>query len=265
MSVSLSELDNRIVMNLPMIADYMTLFDIHNATVQTLNILTMQSRSSDINVLLATSDPFSVDSIPYDVTDIIGKATPAWVELRNGDAGDGERWFPVRIVPLQQLAEYNAIGAMACAFHGEEPDDNTSQATQYLSFTFTPGSLVRIRFDRDLERTEMDADILLPDNLSEYCVLRAVQSLIPRLKNMVALGLRRDTDARVDVQLVMQTLDGIYNQNVIDMKPLRTQHQIWCYGDRSKQTFGQLPTPKSSALYVNGRGYGNYLGGGRNT
>lgn len=264
MSVSLSELDNRVFSGLQAAAEYLMLTDVHDATVQELNIRTMESRTSDINVLLATSDEFTPDVTPYDVTSLIGKSVPAWLEMQTVLISGVTWWYPVRCVNLNQLNDYQRAGAMAVAFYGDEPNSDTAQPTQYASFTFLPRRPCRIRFDRDNQRTAMASDIILPDNLSELIVLGAQNRLIPKIQFQIMMREGRDEKNRPFAQGLIQTLEGIRQQNmVVDMPPLIAQWMVWAYRDRSAQTSFSKPTPSSQANYPGGRNlsWGPYNGG----
>lgn len=264
MSVTLSELDDRVFMGLAAAAEYLTLTDVHNATVQRLNARTMQSRTSDINVLLGTSDTFTPTETPYDVTDLIGKGVPAWVEVQGYIVNQIEQWYPVRVVNMNQLNDYQRIGMPAVAFYGDETESSTAQPVQYMAWTYLPTRPCRIRFDRDGQRTALASDIILPDNLSELVVLDAQNSLIPRVKFAIAMRMRSDEDGRKIAGGLMAALDGIYAQNKVDIEPLHTQWKVWCYRDRAAQTSFNLPTPSSSANYPGGRNntWGPYGGSG---
>lgn len=263
MTVSLGQLDSRVFLGLAAAGEYTTLSDIHDVVVQRLNARTMQSRTSDINVLLGTTAEFTPDSVPYDITSLIGKSVPCWVETKQNLVDGIDWWSSVRIVNQNQFNDYKNMGAFACSFYGDETSSTTAQPVQYISFTYLPVRPCRIRFDRDDQRTDIDSDIILPDNLSELIVLEAQNSLIPRIKNMLALGLRRDAEGRQDAALILNTLDGIYAQNMIDIKPLDAQWRVWCFRARDSQTSFNLPVPASEALYVGGRnlGWGSWGGG----
>lgn len=262
MSVSLSELDNRVFIGLEAAQEYLHLNDIHNVVVQRLNVLTSQSRTSDINVLLATSDEFVPDAIPYDITSLIGKSVPKWIECRvDITEGVADRWFPVRAVPLSQLSDYARIGALACSFHGEEPAGDDEQAIQYVSFTYLPPQTCRVRFDRDSQRTALSADILIPDNIAELVVLQAQNSLVPRVQFKLNMDLRRDKELRPIAGGILASLENIRQQNLVDIEPLYAQWKVWAFRDRQAPTSFNLVTPQSEVLYANGRtntwgGYG---------
>lgn len=264
MSVSLGEIDNRVFMGLAAAAEFMTLEDVHNATVQRLNARTMQSRSSDINVLLGTSETFTPDETPYDVTSLIGKGVPAWVEIQGYIVNEIQQWYPIRVVNMNQLNDYQRIGMPAVAFYGDETSSSTAQPVQYMAWTYLPTRPCRIRFDRDGQRTALESDIILPDNVSELVVLEAQNSLIPRIKFAIAMRMRSDEEGRKIAGGLASALDGIRAQNEIDMVPLFTQWKIWAYRDRAAQTSFNLPTPAGQALYPGGRNnsWGPYGGSG---
>lgn len=262
---SLAELDSRCFLGLEAAAELMSVNDIHNVVVQRLNSRTMQSRTSDINVLLGTSDVFTPDATPYDVTTLIGKGVPAWVECKQNVVDEVTWWTPVRICNENQLNDYRALGAFACAFYGDEEDSDTEQPTQYLEFTYLPVRECRIRFDRDGQRIALDADIILPDNLAELIVLESQNSLIPRINAAITTRTRRDADLRQYAKELKADLMGIYAQNLVDIKPLDAQWRVWAFRDRSAQQSFNLPTPRSEDSYPMGRantwgGYGNWSG-----
>lgn len=253
MSVSLGQLDNRVFQGLAAAAEFLSLEDVHNAVVQRLNTRTMESRTSDINVLLGTSAEFTPDAVPYDVTSLIGKSVPCWVETK-GDLLNGvQYWYPVRSVNQSDLNDYARMGAFACSFYSEESTGDVLQPVQYISFTFLPVRACRIRYDRDNQRTALDADIILPDNLSELIVLEAQNSLIPRIKLAMGMRLRSDEEGRRDAAAISQSLQEIYLQNVVDIKPLDAQWKVWAFRDRAAQDSHNNPTPRSEGMYAGGR------------
>jgi hypothetical protein len=263
LSVSLGQLDNRVFQELYAASEYLILDDIHNAVVQELNIRTMQSRTSDINVLLGTSAEFTADVIPYDVTSLIGKAVPCWVETQAIVQNSMTWWYPIRSVNLAQFNDYQRMGTLAAAFHGDETSSDTAQPVQYLSLTFLTGCPMRIRFDRDSQRIAMDADQIIPDNISELVVLGAQQRLIPRIKIKLAMRLRNDEVGRAIAPVVMGALDQLYAQNSLDMRPLEAQWRVWAFRDRGANTAFNKPTPSGANLYPGGRnntwgGYGSW-------
>ena len=80
--MNLSELDSRVFLGLEAASEWLSLDDVHNVCVQRLNARTMQARSSSINVLLGVSDEFTPTASPYDITSLIGKSVPAFLEVR---------------------------------------------------------------------------------------------------------------------------------------------------------------------------------------
>mgnify|MGYP003649536137 CR=1 FL=1 len=263
MTVSLGELDSRTMLGLASAAEYLDLSDVHNAVVQRLNALTMQSRTSDVNVLLGTTDEFTPTEALHDVTSLIGKSVPCFVETYVNTVNEISYWQMVRVVNINEIDYYRNMGAFACAFYGDETSSETEQPTQYLQFTFLPSKPCRIRFDRDGQRVALNADIILPDNLSELPVLQAQNSLIPRVKFKIALDLRRDKELRLIAPMITAALGDIYMQNMVDMKPLDAQWRVWAFRDRAAQSSFNNPTPSSEAMYANGRnrGAGGYGGG----
>lgn len=253
MSVTLSELDNRTMQGLGSASDFMALDDVHNAVVQELNIRTMQARTSDINVLLGVTEEFTPDSLNYDITSLIGKAVPVWLEMQSVLITGSEWWQPVRNINLSMLNDFQRRGSFAVAFHGDEPDSDTEQATQYASFTFMPLRACRIRFDRDNQRTAMASDIILPDNLSDLVVLGAQNRLVPRIETEIAARMRNDEELRSIAPALIQGLDNIVAQNRMDMVALDMQWRVWAFRDRSAATAFNKLTPASSANYPGGR------------
>ena len=261
--MNLSELDSRVFLGLEAASEWLSLDDVHNVCVQRLNARMMQARSSSINVLLGVSDEFTPTASPYDITSLIGKSVPAFLEVRYLNQSEIAVWQQVRIVPLNALGDYQAMGVFAASFYGEELNDDTSQAVQYLAFTFVPGGVCRIRFDREGERIALNAAILLPDNLSELVVLESQNSLISRIKFNIGMDMRRDKELREIAPALLGALDGIYMQNMMDIKPLNAQWAIWAFKDRAVESNFNLPTPDGSGLYagVGTRGRGGFNGG----
>jgi len=262
MSTSLAQLNDRAMIGLGPAAEYVDLTVWHNAVVQALNIRTMQSRSSTVNVLLGTSDEFTPDTIEYDITDLIGKGVPCFIETRGVNQTQYVRWANIRVVPLNQLNEYTAMGTLACSFYGSESSSDTKQATQYVRFTYLPPNVCRIRFDRDGQRIALDADMLLPDTVAELIVLEAQNKVIKAIQLALQMGLRRDEDGRKDSAGIIAMLEGIRLDNKETIRLLDALWRRWAFGDRSKEDNFNLPTPNSSRMYPGGRGNkAGYLGG----
>lgn len=267
MSTSLGELDSRVFLGLSPAAEFLQLEDVHDSVIQHLNVRTSQSRTSDINVLLATTDEFTPTTAQYDITSLIGKGIPKWLEVQSATYSGGPWWYPVRSVALAQFNDYQRAGALAVAFRGDDPDNDTEQATQYVDFTYIPGCPCRIRFDRDSQRTAVDADSLLPDNVVQLIVLEAQNSLIPRIKMAAALRLRNDAEGRKVYAVFADALQNVYAQNVIDIEPLDMLWRVWAFRDRSAPTAFTKPTASSQALYPAARSsswgpYSGSIGGG---
>ncbi len=109
----------------------------------------------------------------------------------------------------------------------------------------------------------MDADIILPDNLSELIVLESMNSLIPRIKNKIAMSMRRDDQLAKFAKPIFDSLGEIYAQNRVDIMPLDAQWKVWAYRGRDSQTSFNKPTPSGSSLYPGGTiGSNNRWGGG---
>ncbi len=158
------------------------------------------------------------------------------------------------------------MGRFAASFYGEELDDDTSQAVQYVAFSYLPGGVCRIRFDRDGERTALNAAILLPDNLSELIVLESQNSIISRIKFKIAMDMRRDKELQKIAPALMAALGEIYLQNTVDIKPLDAEWRVWAYRDRAAETNFKLPTPSGANLYPSSRSrnWGGFNSGGTN-
>lgn len=262
MAVSLAELDSRCYLSLAPASEYIDLSMMHNAVVQRVNVRTMQSRNSSVNVLLGTSAEFTPDAIAYDITSLIGKGIPYFIEARQVTQGDVDWWQNIRVVPLSQLDDYISMGAFACAFYGDETDSETAQPAQYVKFTFLPAGVCRIRFDRDSQRTALDADMLLPDNLADLPVREAQNDVIPAIQLAIQTDMRRDEAGRPFAAGIVAALNNVFLQNEKVIKELDALWRVWAYTDRAKESNFNNPTPSGQWLYVGGRnrGWGN---GGR--
>ena len=137
MTVSIAELNSRVCLGLKSAAEYLELDDVHNAVVNHVNVRTQFSRVSSINVLLSRSSEFTPTSSPYDITSLIGKGVPMFVETRADVLENAGWWRPIRVVPLVQLTEYAQMGTLACAFEGREPDGDTTTDGEQATGTLT--------------------------------------------------------------------------------------------------------------------------------
>lgn len=265
MSTSIAELNSRVFLSLTAAAEFLDLTQVHNAVVARLNIRTMQSRNSAENVLLGTSDEFTVTDLDHDITSLIGKGVIAWVETRNANENTLVNWTNIRVVPLSQLNDYKQMGAMACAYYGDEPASATAQATQYLKFTFRPGGVCRIRFDRDGERKNLDSDTLLPGNISELIVREAQNDLIATIQTAIGFRMRSDEELRKFAPPILQGLAAMFQTNLGLIRDLDSVWRVWAFSDRAKESNFDQPTPRSSANYPGRRGgfgIGNGWGSG---
>lgn len=265
MSVNLAELDSRCYLSLAPASEYIDLSMMHNAVVQRVNVRTMQSRNSNANVLLGTSDEFTPDVIDYDITDLIGKGIPCFIETRQVAQENVSWWQNIRVVPLSQLNDYMAMGAFACAFYGDETASETAQPTQYVKFTFLPAGVCRIRFDRDTQRTALSSDMLLPDNLADLPVREAQNDLIPAIQLAIQMDMRRDEAGRPFAAGITAALNNVFMQNEKVIRELDALWRNWAYTDRAKEANFNNPTPNGQWLYVGGRnrnwGNGGFGGG----
>lgn len=265
MTTSLAELDSRVFLSLAPAAEYVDLNMVHNAVIQRVNVRTMQSRNSSVNVLLGTSDEFTPDTVDYDITALVGKGIPCFIERRNVVQDNVSWWQNIRVVPLSQLNDYVSMGAFACAFYGDETTSETAQPTQYVKFTFLPAGVCRIRFDRDSQRTSLNSDMLLPDNLADLPVREAQNDLIPAIQLAIQMDMRRDEAGRQFSSGIVAALQNVYAQNLMVIKELDALWRVYAYSDRSKESNFNLPVPNGQWLYVGGRnrnwGGGGYGGG----
>lgn len=265
MSVSLAELNSRVFLGLEAAGEYLQLDKIHNYVIQHLNVLTMQSRTSSVDVLLGVSDEFTPTDVTTNITSLIGKGVPSWIETRYQPMTTTQSfwWAPIRVVPFVQMNDFRTMGSFCCSFYSEELNSPTAEQVQYVLFSYLPAAVCRIRFQRDIVRQELDAVMLLPDRFGDLVVMKTENSVIPRVKQALALGLRRDEEGRKDAALILATLSEIYAQNLIDIRPLELEWRNWAYRDRAEQTSFNKPTPGGRGLYGNwGIGYGGFGGYG---
>ncbi len=264
MSTSLAELDSRCYLSLAPASEYIDLSMMHNAVVQRLNVRTMQSRDSSANVLLGTSDEFTPDDVVYDVTALIGKGVPCWIECRQVVQSDIVWWQNIRVVSLSQLNDYKMMGAFACAFYGDETASETAQPIQYVQFTFLPVGVCRIRFDRDSQRIALDSDMVLPDNFADLIVREAQNDVIPAVQLAIQMDRRRDEGGRESADRIVVALQNLYAQNDKVIREMDALWRVWAYIDRARESNFNNPTPSSPAQYVGGRNrtWGGGYGGG---
>ncbi len=262
MAVSIAELNSRVFLSLEPAAEFLNLDRIHNAVVQKLNIRTMQTRMSDINVLIGLSDEFTPTASPHDITALIGKGVPAWIEAKTIVPSGPDWWQQIRVVNLSEINNYQAMGALAAAFYGDETASSTAQPTQYVAFSYLPNAVCRIRFDRDGQRTDPDSDMILPDNLAELIVREAQNDLIPSIKMAMAFRKRNDDELAKIAPDLLAALNEVYMQNEKTIKDLDALWKVWAFRPRDVQTSFNKPTPSGANLYPGGRNNWNRYGGG---
>lgn len=248
MGTSLAELNDRVYTQLGPAVEFCDLNHIHTAVVQKHSLRTAQSQASGVNVLLAVSAQFTPTETTHDITALIAKGVPAWIEHLSED----EVWRPMRIVGLNQLSDYAALGTLAATFYSEDSADSSTEPVQYVAFTFLPGGPCRIRFDRDVVRLGMDHNILLPDNVAELITKEAQNTMIPRIKLAIDMRTRNDEELRRFARDAKQSLSEIHAQNERDIKPLHELWKIWAFRDRRSESSFNKPTPSGRNMYPTG-------------
>jgi len=244
MSTSISEINDRVYLELEVAAEFLSVDKIHNAVVQRHAVRTAQAGSSAVNVLLGVTPSFTPTVVDYNVSSLIGKGVPAFLEYQVGSD-----WKPMRIINLNQVADYAILGVLAAAFHSEDSASSSVEPVQYLKFTQVPGTACRIRFDRDIVRLGIADNILLPDNVSELIVKEAENMLIPRIKASIDVRCRNDKDLRVIARDLKQSLSEIQAQNQLEIKDLMALWRQWAFSDRAAESSFNKPTPSSRGQY----------------
>jgi len=246
MSTTISETNDRVYLELEIVAEFLSVDKIHNAVVQRHAVRTAQAGSSAVNVLLGVTASFTPTTTEYDISALIGKGVPAWLEYQVS----GTDWKPMRILNLAQIADYSTLGVLAAAFYSLDSDSASTEPIQYVGFTQVPGVACRIRFDRDIVRLGIADNILLPDHVAELIVKEAENMLIPRIKASIDVRCRNDKELRIIARDLKQSLSEIQAQNQLEIKDLLRLWQQWAFSDRAAAgtTFNK-PTPSSRGYY----------------
>lgn len=248
MATDFAELNDRVFLELGVAGEYCQVDKIHNAVIQKHNVRAMQSRASTINVLLGASI-FTPTDLTHDLTAIIGKGLPAWVEFQHSD----DTWQRMRVVPLPQLADYGTLGELVASFSAEEAASSATEPVQYIHFSLIPRGDVRIRFDRDNIRMGLKDNMLLPDFVGELIVKEAQNMVIPRIK--LAIDVRTNSDptlANGVARALKQSLAELATQNAADIHPLYEMWKGWAFKDRAGEASFNKATPSSRGAYGNG-------------
>lgn len=247
---TLAELNDRVYMELGAAEEFAALDEIHNAVSQKHNVRVAMSQMSSVNVLLGVSAEFTPTATTYDVTALIGKGVPSFLEMEGDSSVLSPRWSPIRIVNINQLEYYAQMGVMAAAFYGEDAGDAETEAVQYVQFTSVPGGPCRIRFDKDSQRIALTNNIQLPDNVADLIVKEAQNLLIPRIKLAITMRIRQDPALKDLAADIKNDLTEIYAQNVVDIEPLKNLWKVWAFRDRANESSFNKPTPNSGAMYA---------------
>lgn len=246
MGTILAELNSRVFFgfgdSLP--PEYLPLVDVHNAVTQKHSVRLNLSRISDINVLLALTSDFTASTDPIDITNLVSKGVPSFVETYS----DSDGWQPIKVVNIVNLSASKDAGETACAFYGDESNGNR----QYVQFANPPDGHCRIRFDKDNAPDLLNNTSALPNYVSELIVLEAMNMLIPRISMRVVNNQQRKKQTTQDVQLILGVLTNMRQQNTIDMQDLLNLWKVWAYRDRAAQnaTETKQPIPLGKNLYL---------------
>lgn len=217
--------------------------DVHYETRKIVTLLTKQIRESDENQLLSTTNTFTPTASPYDITSLIGKATPAFVEI----LADG-RWRPLRCVNVTDSQGYYDRGVNAASFYGEE------DGTQYIIFSYplTSASTAtyRIRYDADAVATSIAVDdIQIPDSFQPYIVLEIQQPVIMKIRRSIAEAVDNQ-EMKELLQIKLETWADLYKENERQLETQwRPAWRTWKNRARTAQNQGRLPSRSGRGLY----------------
>lgn len=232
MGVNLAELNSRVFFgfgDLP--SEYLSASDVHIAVTQKHSVRLNLSRISDINVLLSLTSEFSPSDQPLDITNLINKGVPSFVETLSESGG----WQPIKVINIGDLAECRKIKDLACAFYGDE----SNGLRQYVQFSITPPAKCRIRYDKDTTPDLFTSISSLPFHVAELIVLEAMNFLIPKIKLKMLTNMNRKQQTQKDIQPYLNVLDDIRMQNMVDIEPLETLWKTWAFRDRMGQNSNQ--------------------------
>ncbi len=244
MSSTFAQLNDRVYLELSMAAEFLQLDVIHNAVIQAHTLRVAQSRNSSINVLLGVTAGFTPTTKRHDITALIGKGIPAWIEFQ-----EGSDWTPMRVVNLAQIADYEQLGIQAAAFEAEESGSSTTEPIQYVNFSLTPSETFRIRFDRDTYRLNLSENILLPDSVAGLIVKEAENSIIPKIKMSIDTRCRNDKALAQIAKGLKESLSEVYAQNTLEIRDLKRVWHVWAFRDRRGDVAFTKPTPSSRGMY----------------
>lgn len=251
---TIAELNSRVYLGLKSVSDSVDLDEVHDAVVQVGIIRTAFTRQSTTDVLQTISYEFTPDALNYDITSLIGKGTPDFVEqfITN-------RWLPIRVVDPTVINRY--APALACAFYTN--DAPLDSAVRYIQFSVLPRVPCRIRYSSDAIQTQMQQDNPLPESVAQLIVLEAQNVVIPRIITRIAAdGMRDKADLKL-MQPILAGLAAIQSSNAMQIQQLDALWQVWAFRDRSADSPFNKPTPRSREAY--GDPMGRYtIGGGYN-
>lgn len=246
MAVTIAELNYRVFLGLGNLPDeYLPLEEVHNAVVQRLSARSGWTELGTPNTLRSTSEEFTPTQNIYEITSLIGKGTPLWIEQKL----DTNKWIPLRIVNLADIGGFYENGIQACAFYAEDSSNAETDLAQFVEFAFLPPAACRIKFARDLLRKALNDKSPLPDETAELIVLEAQNTIIPRIKLKIAMNMQRNEQSRLDLQPVMQALDSMYLQNMEDARPLERLWAVKSFRASSNQHNFNNPTPSGRRFY----------------
>lgn len=250
MSRTFAQLDSKVYQRLGGLPpEWLPLNLVHTMVVQAANIKTLETRISDSNIELSTTIAFTPTALIHNITSLIGKSIVAWVEQDL----DGV-YYPIEVVGLAQLTDYSNVGRLVCSVWSEAATSVGVQPIQYIQFNFVPTSPLRIRFDTETVKESLADVSSLPDDFQDLIVMKAENSCIPRIKLNASLNLLRSEDRRQDYGAILNALDGIYAQNVIEMRDLEAAWKVWAFREKGLQTPFTKATPTGRSLYGDIRG-----------
>lgn len=174
----------------------------------------------------------------YDLSAIVGKGVPAWMERRTSDQDD---WEIIPVYNLHNLEKTRTQGRKGCAFFGD------IYGGFQVRFTYADNAFHRIWFDPEsaFDLTK-DDDSILPRNFNYMLQLEVAQFVMPTLMDNAVDKSSPNKPISAEKFRTWNLKMASWEKQLQDWKP---KWETWLKRSRGAQTSGNRPRNFRQNLY----------------
>jgi hypothetical protein len=192
-------------------------------------------QQSDQNQIIAVEEFSLNDEREYDLTAVISRGVPAWMErqVRADDAINGGKWELIPVVNLHNLETYRNDGRKACSFFGDAYGGIRAR------FSYSDDLLHRVWFDPEsaFDITQ-DSESVLPSNFNAMLKFEAG---VLALAMMEANAIRRTPEGKPFSEQQIGAWRNLAINWREQLGEWKVRFNTWTMRSRGAQTSGNRP------------------------